>query len=380
MFEKLSQNPLIDLQVYFLSESAKNRRWEKELNCKFSYKVLPKIEFNFQSGDLFTYLVNPTFPLRLIREHYDVIISGGWLDFACQAAFFISKITGKPYIIWSESTTYEPGLLRWISLPLVRLMVKHSDACIATGKRAKEYFNCLGADEKKVFTALYTVDIDYFRRVSQLTRKEKCEMKRRLGIRTEKAILYVGQLIERKGVKYLLEAYGELRKECDDVSLIILGYGYQKEELQELCQSQNIPDVCFVNHVEINEMPKFYSIADLFVLPSRRDTWGLVLNEAMACGLPVITTRKVGASVDLVKEGVNGYIVAEENMHELYRAIKKIVIDSSLREKMGQESSRLIQRFSIDNTVNGFMSAIEYAMSSEEGSLESCYPKDGASR
>ena len=315
-------------------------------------------------------MVNPTFPLRLIREHYDVVISGGWLDFACQAAFFISKITGKPYIIWSESTTYEPGLLRWISLPLVRLMVRHSDACIASGKRAKEYFNCLGADEKKIFTALCTVDIDHFRRVSQLTRKNKCEMKRSLGIRTEKVILYVGQLIERKGVKYLVEAYNQLRKECDDVSLLILGYGYQKEELQELCQSQNIPDVCFVNHVEIDEMPKLYSIADLFVLPSCRDIWGLVLNEAMACGLPVITTRKVGASVDLVREGVNGYIVAEKNIHELYRAIKKIVIDSSLGEKMGQESSRLIQRFSIDSAVNGFLSAVEYVMSSEEGMQE----------
>ena len=326
-------------------------------------------------------MVNPTFPLRLIREHYDVVISGGWLDFACQAAFFISKITGKPYIIWSESTTYEPGLLRWISLPLVKLVVRHSDACIAAGKRAKEYFNCLGADEKKVFTALYTVDIDYFRRVSQLTRKEKCEMKRCLGIRTKKVILYVGRLIESKGVKYLLEAYDELRKECDDVSLLILGHGYQEEELQELCQSQNIPDVCFVvDHVEMDEMPKFYSLADLFVLPSRRDTWGLVLNEAMACGLPVITTRKVGASVDLVREGVNGHIVAEENAGELYGAIKEIIIDSSLREKMGQESSRLIQRFSIDNTVNGFMSAIEYVMSSEGVSSEFCYPKDDASR
>ena len=90
----------------------------------------------------------------------------------------------------------------------------------------------------------------------------------------------------------------------------------------------------------------------------------------MACGLPVITTRKVGASVDLVKEGVNGHIVAEENRGELYRAIKKIVIDSSLREKMGQESSRLIQRFSIDNAVNGFLSAIEYVMSSKEGMQE----------
>lgn len=331
--------------------------------------MLPKIELNFQGRDLFTYFVNPTFPFRLIREHYDVVISAGWLDFACQTAFFISKITGKPYIMWSESTIYEPSRLRSVSLPLVKLIVRHSDACIATGKRSKEYFIHLGADKKRIFTALYAVDINHFRQVSQLTKKEKFEMKRSLGIKTEKVILYVGQLIERKGVKYLVEAHNQLRKEYDNVSLLILGYGYQKRELKKLCQSHNIPDVYFVDHVEIGEMPKFYGIADLFVLPSRQDTWGLVLNEAMACGLPVITTNKVGASVDLVREGVNGYIVAEENPAELYMAIKKIVIDSSLWEKMGQESSMIIQQFDIDNEVNGFLSAIDYVMSQNEAIL-----------
>jgi len=369
LFEKLSQSPLIDLQVYFLSESAKDRRWKRGLSCKFNYKVLPKIEIGFQVRDLFTYLVNPTFPFRLIREDYDVVISDGWFNFACQAAFFISKMSGKPYVLWSRSTVFEPSLLRWTSLPLVKLIVRHSDACIAPGKRAKEYLIYLGADEKKIFMARNTVDIDHFRRVSQLTRKDRCEIKQSQGIRTRKLILYVGQLIEKKGVKYLVEAYSQLRKEYDDVGLLILGYGYKKQELKKLCQSQNVPDVYFVDHVEIDEMPKFYGIADLFVLPSRQDIWGLVLNEAMACGLPVITTKKVGASVDLVREGINGWIVAEENPAELYEAIKKIVVNSSLRQKMGQESSRIIQRFDIDSAVNGFLSAVEYVISGNKAIL-----------
>lgn len=88
----------------------------------------------------------------------------------------------------------------------------------------------------------------------------------------------------------------------------------------------------------------------------------------MARGLPVITTRKVGASAYLVREGVNGYVVAKkENPAEPYGAIKRVVIDSSLREKMEQESYRIIQQFNIDNAVNGFLAAVEYAMSSREG-------------
>jgi len=368
LFEKLSQSPLIDLQVYFLGESTKERRWKTGLSCRFNYKVLPRIELSFRVPDLFTYLVNPTFPLCLIRENYDVVITDGWFNFACQAAFFMSKMMGKSYIIWSRSTMYEQSLLRWTSLPLVSLIVRHSDACIAPGKRAKEYLVYLGADEKKIFTAANTVDVDHFRRVSRLTTKDTWEIKQSLGIKTRKVILYVGRLIEKKGVEYLIEGYSKLRREYHDVSLLILGYGHKKQELRKLCQSQNIPGVYFVNHVEMDEMPRFYGIADLFVLPSRRDIWGLVLNEAMACGLPVITTKKVGASVDLVREGVNGWIVAEENPAELYGAIRKIVTNSSLRQKMGQESSRIIRRFSIDNAANGFLSAIEYVMSrNEEG-------------
>jgi len=366
LFEKLSQSPLIDLQVYFLSESTKERRWKTGLTCKFNYKVFPRIEFSFRVPDLFTYLVNPTLPLRLIRENYDVVITDGWFNFACQAAFFVSKMMGKSYIIWSRSTMYEQSLLRWTSLPLVNLMVRHSDACITPGKRAKEYLVYLGADEKKIFTATNTVDVDHFRRVSRLSTEDKREIKQSLGIKTRRVILYVGRLIEKKGVGYLIEAYSLLRREYDDVSLLILGYGYKRGELKKLCQSQNIPDVCFANHVETDEMPKFYGIADLFVLPSRRDIWGLVLNEAMACGLPVITTKKVGASVDLVRQGVNGWVVPEENPAALYGAIRRIVTSSSLRQKMGQESSRIIRRFSIDNAANGFLSAIEYAMSGNE--------------
>jgi len=367
LFEKLSQSSLVDLQVYFLSQSAANRRWKVELNEEFNYKVLPKIELNFQGHDLFYYRVNPTFLFRLAREHYDLLITHGWFDSACQTGFLVSKMIGKPCIIYSESTMYEQSLLRWISLPLIRFIVKHSDACIATGKRAREYFIYLGADERKIFTANLTVDVDHFRRVSRLAKKDKCRMKQSLGIKTEKVILYVGRLTERKGVRHLVEAYRQLRKDYHDVSLLILGYGYQEQGLKELCRSQNIPDVHFVGHVEIEKMPRFYGIADLFVLPSRRDTWGLVLNEAMACGLPVVTTRKVGASEDLVREGVNGYIVAEEKPAEIYAAIKKIVADSSLCHRMGQESSRTIQRFSIDNEANGFLSAIEYAMKYRAG-------------
>jgi len=375
LFERLYQSSLVDLQVYFLSQSAANRRWKAEVNGEFNYKVLPKIELNLRGRDLFYYRVNPTFPFRLVRERYDLLITHGWFESACQAGFLVSKAIGKPYIIYSESTMYEPSWLREISLPLVRFIVKHSDACIATGKRARDYFIYLGADERKIFTANLTVDVDHFRRVGRLAKKDKCRMKQSLGIKTEKVILYVGRLTERKGVRHLVEAYRQLRKDYRDVSLLILGYGYQEQGLKELCRSQSIPDVYFVDHVETDKMPRFYGIADLFVLPSRRDTWGLVLNEAMACGLPVITTRKVGASEDLVREGVNGYIVAEEKPAEMYAAMKRMVVDSSLCHRMGQESSRIIQRFSIDNEANGFLSAIEYVMSqSKEGRRVTKHP------
>lgn len=362
LFAEIAKDKNIDLEVWFLSESAKNRRWRISSGIKlpFKYKVLPKLEFNFRGKDLFTWIFNPTFPFELIKSKYDVVISAGWLDFACQAALFISKILRKRYVIWSESTIYEPSWRRNLTMPLVKLIVQYADACIPIGTRASEYLIKLGASPVKIFVAISTVDTKHFEKNSRISEKEKSFFKKKLGIKTNKLILYVGQLIERKGLRFLLRAFARLKKENPDVGLLIVGYGPQKQELLNICKKEKIRDVYFSRHVELDQMPKMYGLADLFVLPSTEETWGLVINEAMASGLSIITTDRVGASVDLVKNRENGYVVESSNVNELHKAMKTIVENPKLLAKMRERSKELINNFGPDAQARGFLRAINH--------------------
>jgi len=363
LFSQLADIPDVDLHIYFMTVSEKNRKWITKLGGQFKYKVLPGFSINFYTKDSFCYHINPSIISELINNHYDVILAAGYDSFTNQIAFFYSKLCKKPFILWSGSTINEPSFLRTVSLPLVKFMVRHSDALIAYGTRAKEYLIHLGASPDKIFLAYNTVDTHFFKDRSAKLKAEKEKLKEELGLKNREVILYVGQLIERKGLKYLLRAYSQLRDEFN-VAFLIVGDGLQRNELRDLCIKDGIQDVFFVGHKQLEELPKYYAISDIFVLPSTEEIWGLVLNEAMACGLPVIATDKVGASVDLIKEGVNGYVVEAKNVEQLYQAMKGILSHPELKQSMGKKSQQIVgEGFTLDHAKQGFISVIDYTTS-----------------
>lgn len=363
LFSRLADIPNVDLHVYFMAASEKNRRWKPKLSGQFKYKVLPDFPINFYIKDPFSYHINPSIIWELIRNDYDIILSLSYATFTNQVAFFYSKICKKPFILWGENTMNQPSFLRKVSLPLVKFMVRHSDALIPCGTRAKEYLIYLGASPEKIFTACYTVDTDFFKLQSSKLKTRKEKLKDEVGIKSREVILYVGQLIERKGLKYLLRAYSRLKDDFD-VALLVVGDGYQKKELKDLCLKENIEDVFFVGFKQLEELPKYYAISDIFVLPSTEEAFGLVKNEAMACGLPVIATDRDGGSVDLIKDGVNGYVVEAKNVEQLYQAMSKILSHPELKQSMGNKSQQIIDGgFSLDHAKQGFISAIDYITS-----------------
>jgi len=362
LFEKIAEHPSVDLCVYFTAISEKNREWVVELSDKFKYKILPCFTLKYRGKDLFSYHINPSIIQELIKNNYDVVIAGGYSSFATQISSLLCKLRNTPFILWSGDTINEPGLLRKISLPLAKFIVKHSNAFVAYGNRAKEYLITLAATPEKIFIAYNTVDTDFFIQQSLKYRTQKDELKDKIGIKNKMVVLYVGQLIERKNVDTLIKACSKLKSELD-AALLIVGDGTQKNELKNLCIKNKINDVFFVGFKQREELPRYYAISDLFVLPSTQEVWGLVLNEAMCCGLPIITTNKVGASVDLITDGVNGYVVESRNTEQLYEAMKKILSDPEVVARMGKASKEIIEKgFTIDHAVNGFVEAVIYVM------------------
>lgn len=356
LFNELAKKD-IDLTVLFMAEGSKNRKWNPDLytgEIRFKYKVLPNIKLKLPIKDYTEYIINPTILFELTK--YDCVITAGWLDFSCQMTYLFSKIYGYKYIIWSESTLFEDSWQRRLALPYVKWAVKNASGYIAIGSRSKKYLETLGAPANKIEIAYSTVDIEHFADKSRLTLSEKNKIKKKIGIpEKNNVILYVGQFIPRKNVFSLIKAFSLLKEHC---SLLLVGYGPEKQALEGYILKNNITSVVFLPHQEVSEMPAYYGIADVFVLPSIEETWGLVVNEAMACGLPIIISDKVGCGSDLVKNEVNGFIYPVNNSDLFYSRLKKIIDNNELKKSMALKSSELIKEKSPSNAAKAFISLI----------------------
>lgn len=359
LFDNLSQNSNINLTVFFCAETHKMRKWSLIKSNKFNYKVLHGLTIE-KFGII--YHINPTIIYEIIRGKYDVIIISGYSDFTSQVSFLTSRLTNTPIILWTEGVSTSQSLLGKLISPLTSYIVKKSTAIIVPGTKSRDFQIQMGSNPKKIFIAPNIVLNDYYINNSQKYKENVGEIKSKLKINSKKVILYVGRLVQNKGIYYLLNAYKDIYDEFPDTCLLIVGDGDLKSSLLELCIKDRIPNVHFVGWANNDDLVKYYSISDIFVLPTLKDVWGLVVNEAMCCRLPIITTNVAGCSKDMVIEGENGFIIDPKDSSQLSSAIRKMLINDELAKKMGDKSLTIIlNNFTCDNMVNGFMTAIKYS-------------------
>ena len=338
----------IKFKVIFLSESDKNRHWEN-FDIKFDYDILKNSAIRVGRKDLFTFFINRNISDLLTQENPDKIICFGWDHLAAYISNFWARKHKKEFIMWSGSTDYENSWRRSLFKPLVQYIVRNSTWCIGDGTRHKEYLLHLGANPSKTEVFYCQADIYYFEsKISAFTSIEKHAFKSNLGIRTSKLILFNGQLIHRKGIYELLKGFKLYQQNDPSTSLLLLGRGPEKNKIIEFIQLNSIQQVFFQDFVQYDDVYKFYTISDLLILPSNEEAWGLVINEAMICGLPIIATDRVGASVDLIKDGQNGYVIKVNCPECIADAIAKIYVNQLNTKNNSQE---IIRQFSFENMI-----------------------------
>lgn len=307
---------------------------------------------------------NRSFPpgifLKILLGGYDVVISSDSTAFETMLAFAASKISKKKFIIWTELWDY-PKLLRFkLVKPFIKFMTRNSDALITAGSKAKRLFIEFGAKEDDVFVAPDCA-VDY-------TNAKTEDLRKKFGLGDKKVVLYLGRIVRYKGLDFLLRAFAKLEEKHKNVFLVVGGDGPFEDECKSLARELRIKNIKFVGHVI--DVASYYKMSDLFVLPARfvhdsvpSEAWGLVLNEVMSVGKPVIATDAVAGAFDLIEDGVNGFMVENKKVDALRDALEKILLDDKLRESMGAQSRRIIEeRFTYDKMFNGFKYAIEYAI------------------
>ena len=232
-----------------------------------------------------------------------------------------------------------------------KYFIKGACGYFSTAKIHDEYYLTYGADKNKLhrypFTSLFEKDI-----LPKLpTKEEKKYLREELGIKSKKVLLAIGQFIPRKGFDVLLRTMKNLSK---DIGVYFVG-GEATAEYINLKQEFELKNVNFVGFKNKEELKKYYMVADLFVLPTREDIWGLVINEAMANGLPIISTDRCVAALELVKDGENGYVVPVNDVDALTIAIKKVLEDDEVCLKMGNESLKKIREYTFENMAKRHM-------------------------
>jgi glycosyltransferase involved in cell wall biosynthesis len=219
-----------------------------------------------------------------------------------------------------------------------------------------QYWQFYGATPEKVFLARYAVDNERFRTRAASYRGARQRIRDENGWKQRYLLLYVGRLVGFKRVDVLIEALRRLSTKRLDIGLVIVGDGPERERLERLGQA--MPHVYFAGFQDQSDLPRHYAVADVFVLPSECEPWGLVVNEAMASGLPVIATRKVGAAHDLIIEGENGYLVPENDPAALASAIDRACESEQHLLLLGEKARGTVQSWNYDSTLAGFHNAL----------------------
>lgn len=356
-FNYLARDEDIDLTVFFFAETESRRSWlvEKE-KIQFDYRVLWGLQLgkSYQSAPVF---LNPDAIYQLWKQQPDMIICGGWHHFTHWLAFIYARITKTSLLIWSESTLKDERSISKIKHQLKTWIVEQADGYIVPGKAQKDYLADLGAKQDRIYTAPNAVDTNFFTSETQRYRQQKAVWQEKLGIKGC-VILYVGRLIDEKGIPELLEAFTQLSGN-KQVTLVIVGDGSQATEYQSYCQQNQLHNVVFTGFKPQNALPQYYGIADIFVFPTRSDTWGLVLNEAMAASLPIVCADAAGAADDLVVNEKNGYLVPVGDVEKLSEALQILVDDEGLREKMSLHSQEIIANYTPQKMAQGLKEGIQ---------------------
>ena len=272
----------------------------------------------------------------------DFAVINGYVGVEQTAAIRYCKKNKIKYAIESDTPLHIPSskikalAKKWY---LKGLLSDKNCYGFAGGTAQKENLLYYGIDESRTYIMPMSISGD--RLLKEYARIEsKEDLKKKFGVEGKKTFLFIGRLESVKNVSLLIRAFSKLKKENPETALFIVGDGSEREWLESLVKSECVQDVYFFGYVVFPRIIEFYKAADVFVLPSSHEPWGLVVNESMTLGLPVVVSSKVGCRQDLVKDGYNGFVFENENERDLLEKLSAVCnLDLSVLSKNAIETT-----------------------------------------
>jgi glycosyltransferase involved in cell wall biosynthesis len=378
LLRRIAQEPDIDLTVFFGSDfsirSYKDEgfgvhvAWDTPLTEGYKHRFLKPLR------DIGT--VSPTSPIsrgiyRSLRGSdglpaFDALWVHGYASVNSMVGILAANALGIPVLLRAESwlRDRERSSLKLAAKDLFfRGLGSMISATLPIGSVNAAYWHHYFGDRVPQFLMPYAVDNDYFARQAAEAAPREPELRATLQLAPGRpVILFASKLQERKHCRHLIEAYAAFLKSLPNVApyLVIVGDGEERTRLEAFCLDAGLADVRFTGFQNQSALPRYLQLADVFVLPSRHEPWGLIINEAMATGCACIASDDVGSHADLITEAVEGFVFPTGDVAALTHALARLFANPSTASTMGKAASERIRNWSFEQDVAGLRAALAY--------------------
>lgn len=346
-FNELGKKCQLTVLYQKSSSSERNNKWHTKSENTYNAVFLKGIT---------TGVDNALCPcvIKYLNNTYDTIIVCGISSPTEILAIEWCKLNNIPYYIEGDGAFAKSG--NGLKEKIKRHLIRGAKGYFSTCSEHDKYYICYGAEPSKIFRYKFTSLLKSDILEALVSVEEKNHLRYKLGLKERQIVVAVGRFIYSKGFDVLINTAKYLNNE---IGVYIIGDSIIKE-YADLIRKNNITNVHFIGFKTKEELANYYKAADVFVLPTRQDVWGLVINEAMAYGLPVITTNKCNAGLELVKNGFNGFVVPVNDIIALKEAIQVCI---EKQEEFARNSIAVIVDYTIENMVDDHMHIIDKCVS-----------------
>ena len=367
LFDRVAARPELELTVVYAAQTVAARTW----------RVVPQHHSVFLGG------LRVPGARRILRHDYPItpgvwraltaarpacVVVSGWSTFAAQAAIVWSRLRGVPFLLIVESHDIDPRRTwrRAVKGAVVPPIVRRAAGALVTGTVAGESMVRNGAAPGRVRVFANTIDVDGWSERAATLAEDRPALRRALGLAdADVVVLSVARLWPEKGHDTLIRAVaaaGEPR-----LVLVIAGEGPERERLRSLARELGVRLV-LAGDVPHERVIETYCAADAFALLSNEEPWAVVVNEAAACGLPLVLSDRVGAAFDLLCDGENGALVPAGDVEAAAAALRSLAADAGRRLAAGRRSREIASDWGYGPSVDNFVTAVHEALAMGDGS------------
>jgi glycosyltransferase involved in cell wall biosynthesis len=368
LYQRLSQRDDLEIKVFFTWHAgagpvedrgfARPVAWDIPMTQDYEFEPVPNVS-RYPGTHHFFGLRNPSLVGRVTSWQPDIVHVTGWAWLSHLQVMHGLRRLGTPIMFRGDSHLLDPVSFRprwWIKRAILRRVFSWPAVFLVVGSANRSYYEAFGVEPARLFPCPHSIDVARFAEPAATLEEEAARWRQELGIGSaQKVVLFAGKFESKKRPVNLMRAVQQLAS--SDVVMVLVGGGELQNEIDAIAATDpaRFRVLPFQNQ---SRMPIVYRIGDVFVLPSARgETWGLAVNEALACGRPVLVSDRVGCAPDLVN-GTYGAVFPSNDLSALTRTLGELINNPELRSDMRRTASEHAWSFDIAVTETALVEAM----------------------